>query len=94
MPFRYEGNQKVFIIKNGHPVTILGRSEFFTGKQNRYYIRSETAIPGKNINEDWINEDQLTHIEPVIESETASIEKPDLNRRPGIRKKTPGGQRA
>lgn len=93
MAFRYEGNQKVWIRSNGHAVTVLGRSEFYTGKQNRYYIRSETAIPGKNNNEDWINEDQLTHIEPVAEI----VPEPNYNavttgKRPGKQPRQLGGK--
>lgn len=57
---KFDGNQKVFLISSNHPVTIFGRTEFFNGKQPRYYIVSQTSIPGKNLNEDWVNEDQLS----------------------------------
>lgn len=87
--FKFEGNQKVFISKNGHPVTVLGRTEFFNGKQARYYVQSETAIPGKNIAEDWINEDQLTNIAPVIEAPAEEVRKESgVRNRPGIRKRS------
>jgi hypothetical protein len=93
MRFQYEGNQQVWIAKNGHPVIILGRTEFFNGREPRYYVRSDTAIPGKNINEDWINESQLTSIAPVVEE---APEKPvpqsKPGRRPGIRKTGFGGK--
>lgn len=64
--FKFEGNQIVWIADNGHKVTIIARTEFFTGKQPRYCVQSETAIPGKNVAEDWINEDKLTVVDPNI----------------------------
>ena len=67
MRLKFEGLQRLWIKKNGHPVQVVARTEFFNGKQPRYCVESETHIPGKNMNQDWINEDQLTSIEPVIE---------------------------
>lgn len=82
--FKFEGNQKVWLIGSDHPVTIFGRTEFFNGKMPRYYVVSETAIPGKNMAEDWVNEDKLTDIEPVKE-EKAPVENPTVKGKKGIR---------
>lgn len=89
MRFKYEGNQKVWIAKHAHPVTIVARTEFFSDRQPRYCVESETHIPGKNMNQDWINEDQLTSIEPAKPEPVATPEpvKVESKRRPGIRKK-------
>lgn len=65
--FKYELEQLVFIASNGHPVAIKGRTEFVGAKQNRYYVTSDDAIPGKNHAEDWINESDLTDVEPVAD---------------------------
>lgn len=68
MRLKYEGLQRVWIAKNGHPVTVVARTEFFNGKQPRYCVESEMHIPGKNMHQDWINEDQLTAVQPVLET--------------------------
>ncbi len=73
--FKFEGNQQVWLIESKHPVTIFGRTEFFNGKQPRYYVQSEEAIPGKNVSEDWVNEDKLSDVQPV-ETETV-VQKTD-----------------
>lgn len=95
--FKFEGNQKLFIAENGHAVKIIARTEFFNGKQPRYCVQSDSSIPGKNVSEDWINEDKLTDVapsEPVIEGE---ILNPDVvptakgKRMGGIRKHGLGG---
>lgn len=67
--FKFNGNQKVWLLGSNHPVTIFGRTEFFTGKAPRYYVQSETHIPGSNMAEAWVNEDALTDVEPVVEVE-------------------------
>ena len=85
MGFKFKGNQDVFILKNDHPVKILGRTEFFNGKQPRYYVKSDSVIPGKSANEEWINEDHLTDIKPVLEPDQIKTES-SLRKRPGIRK--------
>lgn len=64
MPFKFEMGQQVWLAANGHPVTVAGRTEFMGDRQNRYYVTSDTAIPGKNVGEDWINEGGLTNVEP------------------------------
>lgn len=95
MRLKFEGLQRVWIAKNGHPVIIVGRTEFFNDRQPRYCVQSETFIPGKNMNQDWINEDQLTAIEPVVE---ASLTPPKASGKikagklPGVRKKGLAGK--
>lgn len=73
--FKFEGGQTVYIAENNHPVKVIARTEFFSDKQPRYCVQSETAIPGKNVAEDWINEDKLTDIAPVAIAEAASSTK-------------------
>lgn len=58
--FKHQHGDKVWIEKSSHPVTIAGRTEFASGKENRYYVTSESQIPGKDGAEDWINEGALT----------------------------------
>lgn len=93
--FKFEGKQTLYIAENGHEVTVIARTEFFNGKQPRYCVQSETAIPGKNVAEDWINEDKLTDVAPVapvVEGEVlppTSI--PTVKNKKGIRTHGIGG---
>jgi len=86
MRFKFEGNQQVWIAKNGHPVKIVARTEFFSERQPRYCVESETHIPGKNMHQDWINEDQLTHIEPVVEKAPEAPKPAKAGKLPSVRK--------
>lgn len=90
MTFKFAGKQNVFITKNGYPVTIIGRTEFFIDREPRYCVESiDGAIPGKNVSQDWINQSQLTDVAPVIEKpEEKAIApvKKDSGRRPTVRK--------
>ncbi len=66
--FKFELGATAYIAANAHEVTIAGRTEFAGGKQNRYYVTSPEAIPGKNHGEDWINESALVAEKPVLEA--------------------------
>jgi hypothetical protein len=59
---KYEGNQQVFCIPQQVVATVKGRTEFFNGKQPRYYVVAKDF-------EDWINEDGLTSELPEPEQE-------------------------
>ena len=70
--FKYEGGQKLWMGATGQPVTVIARTEFFTGKQPRYCVEAEEgSIQGKNMAQDWTNEDMLTDVapEPVAPAE-------------------------
>lgn len=56
MTFKFKGNQQVWL--EGKPVTVFGRTEFFNGKQPRYYVQGEGG-------ESWVNEDALTDVVEV-----------------------------
>lgn len=85
MGFKFELGQKIFIAENGHAVTVVGRTEFLGGKPPRYCVESETAIPGKNMPQDWINESGLTNIEPAPKEEKQPEEKKQEQLPPGKR---------
>lgn len=74
--FKFEGGQEVYIGLNPNPVKVIARTEFFDGRQPRYCVESETSIPGKNMNQDWINEDKLSDVAPK-EQEVEPESKPE-----------------
>jgi hypothetical protein len=85
--FKFEGNQKVFLGET--EVTIFGRTEFFTGKQPRYYVTAEQALPGSNSNEAWVNEDMLSAVAPAPKAAPAEAAKASVAQKgkKGIRTK-------
>jgi hypothetical protein len=56
--FKFEGNQELWVAETKEPVTVFGRTEFFTGKQPRYYVQGEEGF------EAWLNEDALVDVDP------------------------------
>lgn len=62
---KYENGQDLFIAATGQAVKVIAKTEFFDGRQARYCVEtSEGSIFGKNMPQDWINEDKLTAVAP------------------------------
>lgn len=76
MTFKYDGNQQVWL--EGKPVTVFGRTEFFHGKQPRYYVQGEGG-------ESWVNEDCLSDIVPIVEGEQTAPVKSGIRGKKSIR---------